>query len=387
MSDGVRILKEQLECFGRSNIMHSAMNEGLDFLDLEGVTPGELCAEKTNDWSSYERLSSEKQQLWDRKAAAKNQRSRRFWVRYFEPISSNLEKSMHVMVSIRAKPFPQNIVPRDLEDQVYGNALMSQMAQFPSYDLNTARAFIWTEPTWLENRRFRLDSCLTRLVAHAAPSQAVMNLFTHVIVGNTDVDGAWSPSVVLALIASLGKDIATYHDKLYGKQLWDAYAILLASPRVNGETKGVIFDQLRASPVGFRIVLPKLVTVVKEVQASPEYSRLVADEETVDPTVELLILAEGRLVRFAPEDEEWLVHQLPKFVGKDRLAKYKASLDAVGAISAKSVYCAWCLKKPDAPKACGRCKGPAYCDATCQRSAWDAYHKKTCTDDVDRLRK
>ncbi|KAJ6606234.1 hypothetical protein DFH09DRAFT_4493 [Mycena vulgaris] len=172
MNASIEKFDEQLTYFGRNNILWAAMDEGLEFDEMDGTVPQQLCAHETkDDWGAYDRLPADKQKGWDRKASARNRKSLTFWVNYFKPISVDLKKSPDVLSTVLLKIFPKQVVPEpDLEDQVYGNALMSQMAQLPHYDpkLSCSLLQIFIEPTWYDKRGFRLRSCAKRLLAHAA---------------------------------------------------------------------------------------------------------------------------------------------------------------------------------------------------------------------------
>ena len=55
-----RIVRVILSCLD-TNIGHCAMAEGLDVLELGGVSPVGLCAESTNnDWGAFDRLPDER---------------------------------------------------------------------------------------------------------------------------------------------------------------------------------------------------------------------------------------------------------------------------------------------------------------------------------------
>lgn len=104
--------QELLECFGRSSIGHSILAEDLDFDMVHGVTPQGLLATEgddyvglpdnylqlskadqakaaaacRSDWGAFDRLPPEQQRKWIRKAKARNDRSRTFWINYFRYI-------------------------------------------------------------------------------------------------------------------------------------------------------------------------------------------------------------------------------------------------------------------------------------------------------------
>jgi hypothetical protein len=41
-------LKEQLDCFGRHDILRAAMGQGLNFFSMNGCAPQQLCADETS---------------------------------------------------------------------------------------------------------------------------------------------------------------------------------------------------------------------------------------------------------------------------------------------------------------------------------------------------
>ncbi|KAJ6620390.1 hypothetical protein B0H10DRAFT_1093547 [Mycena sp. CBHHK59/15] len=96
-----------------------------------------------------------------------------------------------------------------------------------------------------------------------------------------------------------------------------------------------------------------------------------------------------RRMLWTDEEEAWLKEVLPdlRFAWKPRLARVKSVLSSSeNVISSKDIFCAWCLQKCAIAKLCSRCKGPSYCDASCQRNAWQAHHKHACTNDINRFR-
>ncbi|KAJ7778721.1 hypothetical protein DFH07DRAFT_795735 [Mycena maculata] len=391
--DLMKKFNEQLDCFGRNNILWAAMDEGLEMDEMDGCAPQELCAQssKDNDWGLYDRLPVDKQNGWNRKAAARNKKSLAFWVNYFKPISVHLDKSPDVLSTVLRKIFPKQIVPEpDLEDQVYGNALMSQMAQFPHYDEKLSRSLlrIVMEPTWYDEGGFRLRSCAQRLFAHAPPSQVFMKIWTRILVGHPEVEGPWDSDKLLASVACIGETISLYHSPSFGRQLWDAYSVMLASPHVAAEVKGLILSQTRYSFVGFRIVLQRLFAVAQDILPSRRGVTELGLEE-LDMAMLYLVLAEERKMRWTVEEEAWLKKVLPalEFAWQPRLAHVKTSVaSSRDVISSIDIFCAWCLKKSTTAKSCSRCKGPSYCDTTCQRDAWKAHHKHVCTDNINRFR-
>ncbi|KAJ7494443.1 hypothetical protein B0H11DRAFT_936650 [Mycena galericulata] len=269
-------------------------------------------------------------------------------------------------------------------------ALMSQMAQFPHYDekLSCSLLRIFAEPTWYDQNGFRLSSCAERLFAHAAPSQAFMKIWTRVLVGHPEVGGPWPADQILGSIACIGETISLHHSPTFGRQIWDTYSVMLASPHIAPETKGLILSQTRYSFVGFRIVLPKMFTVAREILAA---RRAVAELglNEFDMAMLYLILAEERKMRWTAEEEVWLKEVLPalKFDWQSRLARVKTAVaSSRDVMTSTDVFCAWCLQKSKTAKSCSRCKGPSYCDTSCQRNAWKAHHKHVCTDHVNRFR-
>ncbi|KAJ7144935.1 hypothetical protein C8R43DRAFT_560060 [Mycena crocata] len=281
----------------------------------------------------------------------------------------------------------------DLEDQVYGNALMSQMAQFPHYDasLSTSLLRIFLEPTWYDKgKKFRLDHCAERLFAHAAPSAAFMKIWTRILVGNPEVEAPWH--AFECGTARMLRLCTRHSPEFCPMEIWDAYSVLLVSnsPIITPEIQGLIISQTRYNFVGFRIILHKLFPVAREVlplrRSGPELG-----QNEFDAAMLFVTLAEERQMRWMDEEEAWLKQVLPSVepVWKARLARIKSSVSSSkDVILSTDVFCAWCLKKSANPKSCSRhrCKGPSYCDTECQRSAWKAHHKHVCTDDVDRFR-
>ncbi|KAF7359145.1 hypothetical protein MSAN_01256100 [Mycena sanguinolenta] len=405
----VKKIKEHLDCFGRNNILWAAMDEGLDILDMNGAAPQQLCADATNnDWGAYDRLPAAQQQKWDRMSSARNKKSLSFWVNYFKPISLHLDKSKDVLMFALIKAYPRDVVPEaDLEDQVYGNvdridfsslwciliafqALMSQMAQFPHYDdqLSVCILKIFAEPKWYDQGGFRLRSCAARLFAHALPSGAFMKMWTRILVGHPEVMRPWPSDKILASVACIGETISMHHSAAYGRQIWDAYSVLLASPHIAPDIKGLILTQTRYNFVGFKIALPKLFSVSKDIIDSRRNAPELGLEE-VDVAMLWLTLAEERRMRWTKAEETWLKEVLPPldFKWKRRLTKVKSTVSSSpNVISSKDVFCAWCLEKSANAKLCSRCKGPSYCDTSCQREAWRAHHKQVCTDDVNQFR-
>ncbi|KAJ7118929.1 hypothetical protein C8R44DRAFT_789660 [Mycena epipterygia] len=267
--DAETTLKEQLACFGRNNILWAAMDVGVEFDEMDGTAPHQLCADGNNsDWGVYDRLPIDKQRKWDRKAAARNKKSLNFWVDYFKPISLHLDKSADVLFTVLLKIFPKEVVPEpSLEDQVYGNALMSQMAQLPHYDEKLSRSLlrIFIEPTWYDEDGFRLRYCADRLFAYAAPSPAFMKIWTRILVGHPEVAGPWPTDKVLASVACIGEMISLHHSPTLGRQVWDVYLVLLASLHIAPEIKGLILSQARYSFLGFRMILHKLFVVSRDI--------------------------------------------------------------------------------------------------------------------------
>ncbi|KAJ6589027.1 hypothetical protein B0H19DRAFT_1367504 [Mycena capillaripes] len=234
---------------------------------MDGYAPQQLCAHETdNDWGVYGRLPADKQQKWDRKASARTKKSLAFCVNYFKPISLHLDKSADVLFTVLVKIFPNDIVPEpDLEDQVYGNALMSQMAQFPHYDakLSASLLRIFTEPAWYNEFDFRLRDCAERLFAHAAPSPIFMKTLTRILVGHTEVVSPWPSDKILASVACIGEAINLHHSPTFGRQLWDVYSVMLTSPHIAPDIEGLILSQTHSNFVGFRIILHKIFSVSK----------------------------------------------------------------------------------------------------------------------------
>ncbi|KAJ7891278.1 hypothetical protein B0H14DRAFT_3428584 [Mycena olivaceomarginata] len=282
------------------------MARGLDFFSMNGCAPQQLCADETNnDWGAYDRLPVDKQQKWDHKASARNQKSLSFWVNYFKPISLDLDKSAGVLLSVLVKSFPKQVVPEpDLEDQ----ALMSQMAQFPHYDakLSADLLRIFIEPTWYDKGGFRLRSCAERLFAHAPPSPSFMRTWTRVLVGHPEVaTRPWPSDKILASIACIGEAISLHHSPSCGRQLWDAYCVLLASPHIAPDIKGLILSQTRYNFVGFRVILHKLFSVSKEILA-PRRNVPELGLEEIDVAMLWLIFAEERRMKWTEKEEAWL---------------------------------------------------------------------------------
>ncbi|KAF7353795.1 hypothetical protein MVEN_01065000 [Mycena venus] len=78
-------INEQLACFGRNNILWTAMDKGLDLDRMDGCAPQQLCAHANKyDWGIYDRLSPDKQQKWDRRATARNEKSPRLLGQLFQ---------------------------------------------------------------------------------------------------------------------------------------------------------------------------------------------------------------------------------------------------------------------------------------------------------------
>ncbi|KAK7035882.1 hypothetical protein R3P38DRAFT_2616391 [Favolaschia claudopus] len=393
MEDKMKKLTEQLDCFGRNDIMWKAMDQGLEIDEMDGTAPQELYAlDHDNDWGAYDRLPLDKQQKWDRKAAAQNKRSLAFWVGYFRPISLEIDKSADVLASVLVKIFPKQVVPEpDLEDQVYGNALMSQMALLPRYDatLSAALLRIFYEPRWYDKGGFRLRSCAGRLFAHAAPSPAFMKTWTRILVGHNEVERPWPSDKILASVACIGEKISWHHSPTLGRQLWDVYSVMLASPHIAADIKGLILSLTRYSFVGLKLILPKLFHVSKDIIALRRKAPELGLEE-IDVAMLWLILAEERRIRWADEEEAWLEQVLPAVESnwKTRLARVKSTVSSnqLHIILSRDVFCSWCLQRCANAKSCSRCKGPSYCDVSCQKEAWRAHHKHVCTDNINQFR-
>ncbi|KAJ7700872.1 hypothetical protein B0H17DRAFT_1046892 [Mycena rosella] len=324
------------------------MDEGLQMDEMNGSAPQELCAnESNNDRGAYDRLPADKQKKWNRKASARNKKSLAFSVNYFKPISVHLEESPDVLsITVLLKIFPKQIVPEpDLEDQVYGNALMSQMAQLPHYDADLSRSLlqIFIKPTWyngIQTAELRPEAFRTR--CSFADVHEDLDADPR---GHPEVGDPWPSDKLLASVACVGEAVSLYHNEALGRQLWDVYSVLLASPRTAPEIKALILSQTRYNFMGFRIILHKIFTVSKAV-LSPRRSVAELGLDEIDVGIMWLILAEERRMQWTEEEEVWLKEVLPplKFAWKPRLAHAKSLVSSTkDAVSSRDIFCAWCL--------------------------------------------
>ena len=91
-----------------------------------------------------------------------------------------------------------------------------------------------------------------------------MTLWTRTLVGFPDIRGTWVNHQLEASIKSIGEMVTMCHDGLLGRQVWDTYAIMLASPHVSPKLKSLILEQTRHSYTGFKTTLQVLFPLVKE---------------------------------------------------------------------------------------------------------------------------
>jgi hypothetical protein len=110
---------------------------------------------------------------------------------------------------------------------------LSQIAHLPNYDreLSVKLLSIFTDPFWYDSDGgFRLRP--HTLFEMATPSLNFMRLWTRTLVGFPDVHGAWVSQQLQESIKSISEIVTMCHDELLGRQVWDTYTILLASPHV-----------------------------------------------------------------------------------------------------------------------------------------------------------
>jgi hypothetical protein len=217
-------------------------------------------------------------------------------------------------------------------------------------------------------------------------------------VGFPDVHGAWVSQQLQESIKSIGEMVTMCHDELLGRQVWDTYTILLASPHVTPKLKVLILEQTRHSYTGFKMTLAALFPLVKEL------AQTATDRpDNIDPVILLLISAEERKMKLTQDEISWMRGNTKTDANfRQRMKNLQQTSDHF--VSSRDIFCSRCMQKSVRPQVCSRyarlflliytaihfvlfsCKGPHYCDVACQRDAWQAYHKQVCTDDVDRYR-
>lgn len=209
---------------------------------------------------------------------------------------------------------------------------------------------------WYEGENFRLESCTQILFAHASPPPLLVKMWTRILAGYPEFQKRWGNTAIRALILAIGEPLSLHHGEEHGRQQWDVYVTLLASPHVRSEIKNAILDQVRHSFLGFRIVLHKLFSVAKELKAVPRSSEDEEDEfNLVDPAVMCLIEAEERWMKMSDAEESWLRGTVHHVDSKDRIDRHKAVLAEHGhLVSSRDMFCAWCLKKCEVHNFCSR---------------------------------
>jgi hypothetical protein len=175
-----------------------------------------------------------------------------------------------------------------------------------------------------------------------------MRLWTRTLVGFPDVRGPWMDHQLEESIKSIGEKVIMYHDELLGRQVWDTYSILLASPHVAPKLKGLILEQTRLSYTGFKSTLSVLFPVVKElVQTAKDRP------DTIHPANQFLISTEERKMKLTQTEISWLQGNTKTDPNLRQRMKYlQRTRDHL--VFSQDVFCSWCMQKCARPQVCSR---------------------------------
>ena len=226
--------------------------------------------------------------------------------------------------------------------------MLSQIAHLPNYDreLSAKLLSIFTDPFWYDsNYGFQLQPHI--LFEVATPSSTFMILWTRTLVGFPDICGAWANHQLEESIKSIGQTVTMYHDGLLGRQVWDTYAIMLASPRVALKLKMLILEQTRHSYIGFKTTLQMLFPLVKEL-AQTTRNR----SDNMDPVTYLLICAAERKMKLTPAQISWLRANTTDSDLHQRIKDLLQASDHL--LCSQDIFCSLCLRKCTRPQLCSR---------------------------------